>query len=153
MIGDSISIRTVDAALRLARAEGATLVAAYLVSVPLNESLTVAEPEHVRAAKPLFKLIEQRAARLKVPVSPRVELGRTPRHALHELIERERFDRIVIPAAAKSSDGFSPDDIGWLLDHAPGEIAVLRPGSEKPSSGLVPKPVSDPGIGDDVPGL
>ncbi len=90
---------------------------------------------------------------MKVPVDPRVEVGRSPRHALLALIEHERFDRIVIPAESKSSDGFSPEDIGWLLDHAPGEIVVLRPGGGKRESAVVPKPVADTGVGDDVPGM
>jgi hypothetical protein len=102
-------------------------VPAYLVTVPLDHPLEAPAPEGPSDARPLLELIEQRATRLKVPVDSRVEVGRSPRHALLALTERERFDRIVIPAAAESSEGFSPEDIGWLLDHAPGEIVVLRP--------------------------
>ena len=76
-------------------------------------------------------VIEQRAARLHVPVDSRIETGRTARHALQELVEEERFDRIVVPAATQSSEGFSSADIAWLLEHAPGEIVVLRPEIER----------------------
>ena len=53
--------------------------------------------------------------------------GRTQRHALREAIAQERFDRIVIAAAAHGGHGFDPDDVAWLLDNAEGEIVVLRP--------------------------
>jgi nucleotide-binding universal stress UspA family protein len=126
-IGDSISKPTLDAALRLARAEGATLVPAYVMTVPLNLDLQAPPLERCGQAMPLLDLIEQRAARLKVPVDSRIEVGRTARHALQELLEAERFDRIVVPAATQSSEGFAGTDIAWLLEHAPGEIVVLRP--------------------------
>lgn len=36
-----------------------------------------------------------------------------------------------MPAAASGGPvGFGADDVAWLLDHAPGEIVVLRPASE-----------------------
>jgi hypothetical protein len=62
-----------------------------------------------------------------VPCDSRVSRGRTYRHALAEIIEHERFDRIVVAAAGPAHNGgFDPDDIAWLLRHAPGEILVLR---------------------------
>ncbi|HZE05731.1 MAG TPA: hypothetical protein VE127_10930, partial [Solirubrobacteraceae bacterium] len=63
--------------------------------------------------------------------------GRTYRHALRRAIANERFDRIVIAAAIHGAHGFLPDDVAWLLDHAPGEILILRPGQEDE---LVPMP-------------
>jgi nucleotide-binding universal stress UspA family protein len=126
-IGESVSNETLDAALRLARAEGATLLPAYVMTVPMRLDLQAPAPEACDEATPLMDLIERRAARLHVPVDSRIEAGRTPRHALHELVEQEHFDRIVIPAATQSSEGFSAPDIAWLLEHAPGEIVVLRP--------------------------
>jgi hypothetical protein len=67
-------------------------------------------------------------------VDARIESGRSLRHAVLQLIDHERFDRIVTAAATKGSDGFSADDIAWLLDRAPGEIVVLRPaGRPKPA--------------------
>ncbi|MFL5863044.1 MAG: hypothetical protein ACJ780_20095 [Solirubrobacteraceae bacterium] len=29
-----------------------------------------------------------------------------------------------------AGEGFPPDDVAWLLAHAPGEIVILRPGAE-----------------------
>jgi hypothetical protein len=75
---------------------------------------------------PMLEAIERRATRLEVPVDSRIERGRTPRHALAQLIEHERFNRIVVPAQTSRSDGFPPNDIAWL-ERAPGEVAVLRP--------------------------
>lgn len=126
--GKRLSKPALDAALRLARAEEATLVPAYLAEVPLNLPLESALPRECEAALPVLEAIEQRAVRNGVAVDPRIERGRTSRHALAELIGHERFDRIVAPAAGAGSDGFSPEDIAWLLDHAGGEIVVFRPG-------------------------
>jgi hypothetical protein len=127
LLGDTVSHSALDATLRLARAEHATLVPAYIATVPLHLPMDAPLPVQCDAAMPLLETIEQRAARLGVPVDSRIETGRTPRHALRQLIESERFDRIVVPAATGTSSGFSGDDISWLLENAPGEIIVLRP--------------------------
>ena len=128
-IGSSISQRTLDAALRLARAEHATLVPAYVMTLPFRLDLQAPASERCEEAMPLLDLIEQRAARVKVPVDTRIETGRTARHALHELLDSERFDRIVVPAATRNSDGFAGADIAWLLENATSEIVVVRPGN------------------------
>ena len=78
-------------------------------------------------AVPLLEAIEQRATEAGVPVDSRIERGRNRRHALRQAIAQERFDRIVIAAATKGTDGFDADDVAWLLDNAGGEIVVLRP--------------------------
>jgi nucleotide-binding universal stress UspA family protein len=129
-IGHTVSHATLDAGLRLARAEGATLVPTYVVVVPMHLDLGAPSPEQCEQAMPLLEAIEQRAARLKVPVDTRIEVGRTARHALHQLVDEERYDRLVIPAATHTSEGFSAEDVAWLLEHAPGEIVVLRPEDE-----------------------
>jgi hypothetical protein len=124
--GDSVSRSALDAALRLARAEHATLVPAYIVTVPMRLALEAPAPARCQVAMPLLEEIEQRAARLDVPVDARIETGRTPRHALSQLIEHETYDRLVVPASAHAGDGFSAGDVAWLLEHVPGEVVVLR---------------------------
>jgi nucleotide-binding universal stress UspA family protein len=131
LLGDTVSQSALDATLRLARAEGATLVPAYLASVPLQLPLASPLPAECTRAMPLLETIEQRAARLHVPVDARIETGRSPRHALRQLLKTEHFDRIVVPAATASSSGFSPEDIAWLLENAPGEIVVVRAERDK----------------------
>jgi len=124
--GSHLSVSALDAALRLARAEHAVLVPAYLAEVPMTLPLASALPKKCEDALPILEAIEQRATRSGVEVDPRIERGRTSRHALAELIGHEHFDRIVAPAATAGSDGFSADDVAWLLDHAGGEIVVFR---------------------------
>ena len=126
LLGDTVSNSALDATLRLARAEHATLVPAYLATVPFALPITAPLPEECGRAMPLLETIEQRAARLGVPVDSRIQTGRTPRHALRQLLQDERFDRMVVPAATGTSSGFDAEDIAWLLEHAPGEIAILR---------------------------
>ena len=48
-------------------------------------------------------------------------------HALKRLWESEHFDRIVVPAPAGRSRGFTPKDLTWMLTHAPSETLILRP--------------------------
>jgi nucleotide-binding universal stress UspA family protein len=150
-VATALSQRALDAALRLARAEGATLVPVFLARVPLTLPLDAPLPRQSQVAIPLQEAIEQRAVRCGVPVDARVERGRTERHALRQTIAHERFDRIVIAAAPHGGHGFDPDDVAWLLDHAPGEIVVLRPGAEDPLaapglplSAQVPDPAATP---------
>jgi hypothetical protein len=131
-IGSTLSHSTLDATLRLARSQDATLVPAYLIVVPHHLSLESPAPvSECEAALPLLELIEQRASRERVPVDTRIERGRTYRHALATLLERERYDTLVVPARTSTSSGFEPADVAWLLETAPGEVLILR--SEQPA--------------------
>jgi len=116
-----------SAALRIARAEDATLVPAYLIVVPLELAEDAPMQKEVAVAMPLLEAVEHAALRAGVPVDARVESGRTPIHALQRLWEAERFDRIVVPAPTGRHRGFSPKDLTWMLTHAPSETVILRP--------------------------
>lgn len=129
-VASALSQRALDAALRLARAEGATLLPVFLARVPLTLPLGAPLPRQAAVCLPLQEAIEHRAAAFGVPVDARIERGRTYRHALRRTIATERFDRIVMAAASAGGPGFGPEDVAWLLDNAPGEIVVLRPGAE-----------------------
>jgi len=125
--GTEISRRALDAALRLARAEGATLMPAYLAAVPKQLPLECAIPAEAERAMPMLEAIEQRANTQGVPVDARIERGRSYRHALQRLLEREEFDRVVVSATATGQAGLSGDDLVWLLEKAPAEVLILRP--------------------------
>lgn len=116
-----------DAALRLARAEGGTLVPVFLARVPLHLSLDASLPRQSALAVQMQDAVEERAAHYDVPVDSRIERGRSYRHALRQTIDCERFDMIVLAAAAGDGPGFGASDVAWLLANAPGEIVVLRP--------------------------
>jgi nucleotide-binding universal stress UspA family protein len=132
-IGSTVSQGTLEATLRLARSQDATLVPAYLATIPHHLSLDSPVPEREsEAAIPMLELIEQRATRAGVPVDSRMERGRTHRHALNALIDEERYDMLVVPAKTSTSDGFEPADVAWLLENAPGQVLVLRPQQAKP---------------------
>jgi nucleotide-binding universal stress UspA family protein len=128
--GTEISRRALDAALRLSRAEGATLMPAYLATVPLQLPLSCPLPKEAAAAMSMLEAIEQRAAAQDVEVDARIERGRTYRHALERLLEEETFDRVVVPAQANGGEGLSGDDLVWLLRSAPAEVLILRPAPE-----------------------
>ena len=128
--GHALSRRALDAALRLAAAEHATLVPVFLARVPLRLPLDSPLPRQCTEGLPLLETIEQRAATLGVPVDSRVDRGRTLRHAMREAIAHERFDRIVVAAASARSEGLRSEDVAWLLDHAPGEVVIIRPGGD-----------------------
>jgi hypothetical protein len=130
-VAHALSPRALDAALRLASAEDATLVPVFLARVSLYLPLDTPLPRQSAIAIPLQEAIEHRAAAFGVPVDARIERGRTYRHALRQTIANERFDRIVIASSANGEVGFNPEDVAWLLDNAPGEIVVLRPSKEK----------------------
>ena len=128
--GTEISRRAVDAALRLARAEGAVLMPAYLAEVPKQLPLDCSIPAEAAKAMPLLEAIEQRATSQDVAVDSRIERGRSYRHALKRLLEEEEFERVVVPATAAQGAGLSGDDLVWLLEKAPAEVMILRPGPE-----------------------
>lgn len=128
--GTEISRRAVDAAMRLARAEEATLMPAYLAQVPKSLPLDCAIPKEAGTAMSMLEAIEQRARAQGVPVDARIERGRSYRHALARLLASETFDRVVVSATATGTQGLSGDDIVWLLERAPTEVMILRPGPD-----------------------
>ena len=137
-VGQALSTPAFDAALRLARPEGATLVPAYLAIVPMSVKLDTPLKRQAGDALPLLEAIEQRAVTQGVRVDSRIEAGRSVRHAFRLLMQHETFDRVVA-AAGTNGDGFSADDVAWLLENAPGEILILRPkGKPKQEVGALP---------------
>ena len=122
-VGAELSERALQATLRLAWAEEAVVVPAYLARVPLPLSLDAPVGRACEEAFSVFEAIEQRAAKVGVPVDGRIARGRNVRHALRNLIaEVPHASRMVA-----AGDGFSVEDIAWLLRHAPGELLVVRP--------------------------
>jgi hypothetical protein len=129
-VGTQLSISALDAALRIAHVDHATLVPAYLAPVPMALPLEAPMPRTCTRAFELQEAIEQRATAAGVPVDGRIGPGRTARHALRQLLAGERYDRIVVAAATARTDGLSAADVAWLLEHAPGEVVVVRPADE-----------------------
>ncbi len=126
--GEGLSEPALAAALRLARAEQATLMPVYLALVPMRLAVEVPLREECDLALSLLEVIEQRAARARVPVDSRIERGRTVRHALRELLAHERFERMVVAAGTgRGDEGFAPEDVAWMLRRVGAELIVLRP--------------------------
>jgi hypothetical protein len=135
-VGRELSERALQATLRLAWAEQATVVPAYLATVPMPLPLDVPVGKACEEAFSVFEAIEQRAAKVGVPVDGRIARGRNVRHALRELMrEVPGATRIVVAAASNGRrDGFSVDDVAWLLRNAPAEVVVLRPDPHTPGA-------------------
>lgn len=126
----TLSRRALEAAIRLARVEGATLMPAFLATVPLTRPLDSPVPRQSLVGMPLLEAIEQRAIARGVPVDARVQAGRTYRHALARLLESEQFDRVIVSATENLLTGLSGSDLLWLLTHTNAEVMILRPASE-----------------------
>ena len=127
--GTAISRRSLDAALRLARAEDATLVPAFLATVPRHLPLDAAVPGRLQRRDAAAGGDRAGRASAEIPVDARVGRGRTYRHALALLLDEEPVDRVIVPAAGDARSGLSGDDLVWLLERAPAEVLILRPGS------------------------
>jgi hypothetical protein len=132
--GGTLDPTVLDAAIRIARAEGATFVPAYILVVPLRYSEDSPLHEEVGVAMPMLEAVERAAVRAGVPVDARIEKGRSLSHALRLLWGAEKFDRIVAPATLQG--GFASKDLAWLLENAPAETLVLKP---ETSPGLSPE--------------
>jgi hypothetical protein len=132
--GGQLEETVLEASIRIARAEQATLVPAYLIVVPLQFTLDAPMTDEVVVAMPLLEAVEHASLRAGVPVDARVETGRTRIHALERLWNVEHFDRIIVPAPVGRSPGFNPKDLLWILTHAPSETLILRPdpGAQQP---------------------
>ena len=128
-VGAELSERALKAALRIARAEHAVVVPAYLARVPLPLTLDAPVGRACDEAFAVFEEIERRAVAYGVPVDSRIVRGRNVRHALRELVAEVPAARRIVVAASTNGghDGFSIDDVSWLLRNAPGEVLVVRP--------------------------
>lgn len=123
----SLDQSVLEAAIRIARAEEAVLVPAYLLIVPLRYAEDSPLRDQVKMAMPLLEAVEHAALRRGVAVDARIEKGRTLTHAVKRLWEAEAFDRIVAPAPSDGREGFTPKELAWLLTNAPSETLVLKP--------------------------
>lgn len=128
--GPAISRRAFEAAVRLAKAEDATLMPALLATVPRTLPLDSPLPAQSSFAMPLLEVIEQRAEAQGVAVDARVAQGRTYRDALRRLLDDEPFDRIIVSATNSARNGLSADDLEWMLERVPAEVLILRPAPE-----------------------
>jgi hypothetical protein len=128
--GVSISRRALEAAVRLAVAEDATIMPAYLARVPRTLPLDAALPKQCLRAMPLLEAIEQRAAKGGVRVDARVGRGRTYRDALRSVLDAEPVDRVIVSATSHPRTGLDTGDLHWLLEKVPAEVLILRPDPE-----------------------
>ena len=117
--GTFIPRRAFEAAIRLAKAENAVIMPAFLARVPMNLPLASPLPKQCAEGMPLLEVIEQRALAQGVEVDSRVSRGRTARDALRALLDEEPYDRIIVS-----------EDLQWLLDNVPAEVMILRPAKE-----------------------
>jgi nucleotide-binding universal stress UspA family protein len=147
--GPAISRRAFEAAVRLAQAENATIVPAFLARVPRHLPVDAPLPAQCEWAMPLLEVLEQRGAKLGIPIDARISSGRSYRDALRRLLAAERFDRVIVSTesgAAPGQDGngdalgvraargfvpgLSRDDLAWLLERVPSEVLIVRPAPE-----------------------
>ncbi len=128
--GGGLDPTVLEAAIRLARADEATLVPAYLLVVPWSYGEDSPLADEVAVALPLLEAVEHAALRAGVPVDARIEKGRSATHALQRLLETEEFDRVLAPAPPLANGhpaGFSPKELTWILTRVPSEMLVLKP--------------------------
>jgi Universal stress protein family len=125
--GQAISRRAFESAIRLAKAENATIMPAFLARVPRQLPLDSPLPVACAEGMPLLEAIEQRAGSEGIEVDARVARGRTYRDALRRLLQQEQFDRIIVSATDSPRTGLSADDVEWLLGRVPAEVMILRP--------------------------
>jgi nucleotide-binding universal stress UspA family protein len=128
--GQAISRRAFEAAVRLAKAENAIIMPAFLARVPMNLPIETALPVQCAGGMPLLEAIEQSLTSQGVPVDSRVGRGRSARDALRKLLQQEHFDRIIVSADEDQRGGLGYDDLRWLLARVPAEILILRPAPE-----------------------
>jgi nucleotide-binding universal stress UspA family protein len=128
--GTSISRRSLEAAVRLARAEDATIMPTFLAQVSRQLPLDAPVPNQCLRSMPLLEAIEQRAIAQGVSVDSRVGRGRSYRDALSRVIEQEPVDRIIISATHNPRTGLTESDLRWLLQRVPAEILIVRPDME-----------------------
>jgi hypothetical protein len=125
--GEAISRRAFEASVRLAKAEGAIVMPAFLARVPMDLPPEASLPVQCEKGMPLLEAIEQRLSAQGIAVDSRVARGRSYRDALRNLLQQEHFDRIIVSVPEDEREGLTHDDLLWLIDRVPAEIMLLRP--------------------------
>ena len=117
--GQAISRRSFEAAVRLAKAENAIIMPAFLARVPMN--LPLASPLPVQCARgmPLLEAIEQRIASQGLPVESRISRGRSARDALHKLLERAPAEILILRPAPEDTRRISAEAGAGAVGRAP----------------------------------
>jgi nucleotide-binding universal stress UspA family protein len=128
--GQGISRRAFEAAIRLAKAENATVMPAFLARVPRRLPIDSPLPAQCGEGMLLLETIEQRLTSQDISVDSRISRGRSYRDALRRLLEEEQFDRVIVSATDNPRTGLSSDDLEWLLERVPAEVMILRPAPE-----------------------
>jgi hypothetical protein len=128
--GQAISRRSFEAAVRLAKAENAIVMPAFLAIVPMDLPPEAPLPLQCAHGMPLLETVEQRLASQGIAVDSRVGRGRSARDALRSILDQEQFDRIIVSADEDPHSGLGYEDLRWLLEHVPAEILILRPAPE-----------------------
>lgn len=128
--GQAISRRAFEAAVRLAKAENAIIMPAFLARVPRQLPLDSALPVQSGNGMPLLEAIDQRASSQGIIVDSRIARGRTYRDALRRLLDEEAVDRVIVSATNSPRNGLTSDDLEWLLERVPAEVMILRPAPE-----------------------
>ncbi len=93
----------------------------------MNLSLDVPVAARVREGVSAARGDRAASRAAEIRVDSRIERGRSYRDALRRILAEERFDRVIVSATASEHEGFSSEDIAWLLKRAPAEVLILRP--------------------------
>ena len=128
--GEAISRRSFEASVRLAKAENAIVMPAFLAIVPMDLPPEAPLPLQCGQGMALVETVEQRLASQGIVVDSRVGRGRSARDALRSILDQEHVDRIIVSADEDRHTGLGYDDLRWLLEHVPAEILILRPAPE-----------------------
>lgn len=128
--GHTLSERSFRTALEIAQRQQAALVTIFLANVPQQLPIDTQLPRQSELALGLFEEAERLAAAANVCVDPRVERGRTFRHALTNAVDSEQAHQVVLVIDPESKSSHpSPEDIAWALKKLPAEILIFRLGS------------------------
>ena len=126
--GGTLDPTVLDAAIRIAHAEDATLVPAYLLLVPLQYAEDSPLRDEVEVALPLLEAVEHAALRAGVPVDARIEKGRSA--DARAASGCGRWSTSTGSSRRRPTDaaaGFTAKEVTWILAHAPSETIVLKP--------------------------
>ena len=125
--GGTLDRRFSTLAIRLAQAEDATLVPAYLLLVPLATQTPLILLAAAVAKLFLYDLVELNLMARAVAFIAVGLLLLAGGIVYQRLWDEEHFDRILTPAPNGRGGGFTSKDVTWILAHAPAETIVLKP--------------------------
>ena len=131
-----VDMHAIATVMSLADAAGATLVAVAIIGTPTRPGKRGARLEHIQQAKDFLEAVNNKAARLGLPVERYEVVTRDVVQSLTTLISELRCDAIVLVSRTEEEIFLEAQQFKQVLDAPPAPLLLIRLSARADHRGL-----------------